>query len=84
MRQIEVRLTGKTWEQLERHVCVGVQLTSSGDLVIMAADMGNPLGEHDGKMVFGTKLQHGYSTGCWAEFRDAGDVETAKPGETMQ
>ena len=82
MRKIEVRLTGKTWGDLEAHVCHAVQLTSNGDLVFMGTDTSREIGQSgDGQALFATKLQHGYSAGVWAEFRDAGEVQGMGPGE---
>jgi len=83
MRRIEVRLTGKSWADQEFHLCHAVQITSNGDLVVMGVG-DKALGETpDGQVVYGTKLQHGYSAGAWAEFRDAGEVEGPKVGEAV-
>jgi hypothetical protein len=78
MRRIEIRLTGKTWEEKQTHIVHAVQLNSAGDLVLMGVTE-KPVGEHEGVQVYATKLQHGYSAGTWAEFRDAGELPDEAP-----
>lgn len=77
LRKIEVRLTGnETWEGCEVQLCESLQITSNGDLVVLGTDSSKPVGQDEGRIVFATTLQHGYAAGEWAQFRDAGHVET--------
>jgi len=82
MRKIEIRPTGKAWGDHHTHVVHSVQITSNGDLVLMGVTE-KPVGETEGVVVFATKLQHGYSAGTWAEFRDAGEI-AEEPTRRMQ
>lgn len=76
MRQsiVEVRPVGKDWENCVRFVTFGVTITSNGDLVVQAG-YAEPVGDDgQGNLVMHVRMQHAFSAGTWAEFRDVGDV----------